>query len=80
MIKSSIEKEESDSKSEPLADGLKKGVNLVQQMFIAEHGKDNGMDSDEEINDIKGYPLKGLQKKAKKIERVLKKSRDVYTV
>ena len=53
MIKSSAKKEESDSESEASADGWKKGVNLVQQMFIAQqYWKENGMDSEKEINNI----------------------------
>ena len=47
---SSTKKEESDSESEALADGWKKGINLVQQMYIdQQYRTDNGMDLDEEV-------------------------------
>ena len=50
-------------------------------MLIAQlYRQDTGMDSDEEINDIENGHLKGLQEKAKKAEKVLKRSWDVYTV
>ena len=72
---SSTKKDDSDSESEASADGWKKGINLVQQMFIAQqYQKDNGMHSDKEIDDIKKDELKGLHKKAKKAEKALKRS------
>ena len=71
---SSTKKDDSDSESEASADGWKKGVNLVQQMFIAQqYCKDNGMNSDEEINSIEDDQLKGLRKKARKAEKALKR-------
>ena len=67
---SSVKKDDSDYESVALAYGWKKGVNLVQQMFIAEqYRKDNGMNTDEEINSIEDDQLKGLRKKAKKVEK-----------
>ena len=72
---SSTKKEESDSESEASADGWKKGINLVQQMFIAQqYRQDTGMDSEEEINDIDKDHLKGLRKKARNAEKALKRS------
>ena len=62
MIKSSAKKEESDSESEALPDGWKRGVNLVHRQY-------NGMHSDKEVNNIENDQLKGLQKKAKKAEK-----------
>ena len=78
---SSTKKNDPDSESEASAYGWKKGINLVQQMFIAQqYQKDNDMDSDKKINDIEGDQLKGLRKKAKKAEKSLKRSWEVYTV
>ena len=75
MIKSS-KRDDSDSKSEASAEGWKKGINLVQQMFIAQqYKKDNGMHSDkEDIGEIEIDKLKGLLKKARKAEKALKPS------
>ena len=54
IIKSS-KRDDSDSKSKALAEGWKKGINLVQQIFIAQHyKKDNGMHPDDkDIGEIK---------------------------
>ena len=72
---SSTKKNESDFKSEALAEGWKKGINLVQQMYIAQqYQTDNGVDLDEEVNTIEGDQLKCLRKKAKKIEKSFKLS------
>ena len=72
---SSTKKDDSDSESEASADGWKKGINLVQQMFIAQqYRQDNGMHSDTEVNNIEDDQLKGLRKKAKKAEKALKRS------
>ena len=47
---SSTKKDESDYKSEALAEGWKKRINLVQQMYITQQYRtDNGMDSNKEI-------------------------------
>ena len=67
MIKSSAKKNDSDSESKASADGWKKGINLVQHMFIAQqYRQDTGMDSNEEINDIEKDHLKCLQKKPRR--------------
>ena len=81
MIKSCAKKEESDSKSEASADGWKKGINLVQQMYIAQqYQTDNDMALDKEVKNIEDDQLKGLWKKAKKAENALKRSWEIYTV
>ena len=64
---SSTKKDEFDSKSEALAEGWKTGINLVQQIYIAQqYQTDNGMDLDKEVDNIEGDQLKGLQKKPKR--------------
>ena len=72
MIKSS-KRDDSDSKSEASAEGWRKGINLVQQMFIAQqYKKDNSMHSDDQdISEIKKDELNSLLKKAKKAEKLL---------
>ena len=68
-------KEESNSESETLAIGWKQGINLVQQMYIAQqYRRYNGLDSDEEVKSIDDDQLKGLRKKTKKAEKSLKRS------
>ena len=77
MIKSSqsSKKEISDSKSDSSTAEWKKGVNQVQQMYIAQQYRaDNGMDSDKEITSIEGDQLKHLRKKAKQAIKALKQS------
>ena len=50
-------------------------------MYIAQQYRaDNGMDLEEEINSIKGDQLKSLRKRAKKAEKALKLSWELYTV
>ena len=59
----------------------KKDINQVQQMYIAQqYQAENGMDLDEDVKSIEGNQLKSLKKKAKKVEKNLKKSWEVYTV
>ena len=79
---SSNKKEESDSKSESsAATGWKKGINSVQQIYVAhQYWQDNGMDLDEDVKYIDGDQLKSLRKKSKKVEKALKLSWQVYTV
>ena len=77
MIKSSqsSKKENPDSESKSLTAEWKKGVNQVQQMYIAQQDQaDNGMDSDKEITSIEGDELKHLCKKTKQAENALKRS------
>ena len=55
--------EESDFDSEILAAGWKKGINSVQQMYIAQHYQaDNEMCSDEDVKSIEGNQLESLKK------------------
>ena len=61
LIKSSGKKDDSDSKTETSADGWRKSINLVQQMFIVQqYRQDNGMHLDKEIDDIEKDKLRGL--------------------
>ena len=77
MIKSShsSKKKNSDSKSDSLTAKWKKGVNEVQQMYIAQQYRaDSDMDSDKEITSVEGDQLKHLCKKAKQAEKALNQS------
>ena len=80
MIKSS-NRNDSDSKSKASAEGWKKNINLVQQMFITQqYKKDNGMHlEDKNIGEIEKDKLEVLLKRAKKA-KLLKRSWEVYTV
>ena len=72
---SSNTKEKSDSDSKSSAADWKKGINQVQQMYIAQQYRvDNCMDSEEDVKSIEGDQLKSLTKKTKKIEKALKRS------
>ena len=76
MIKSkskSSKKNNSDSQSS--TPDWKKGVNQIQQMYIAKQFRvNNNMDSDAEIGHIDGNQLQNLQKKAKAAEKQFKQS------
>ena len=77
MINSSLssKKENSDSESKLSTAEWEKGVNQVQQMYIAQQYRaDNSMDSDKEITSIEGDQLKHLCKKAKQVEKALKQN------
>ena len=66
IAKSSVEKIDSDSDSNTESPEWKKGVNQIQQMYIAQQQRtDNNMDSDEEIGHIDQDQLEYLKKKAK---------------
>ena len=57
------------------SDGWKKGVNLVQQMFITQqYRKDNGMNLVEEINNIEDDQLKRPPKEIQKGKKALKQN------
>ena len=60
----STKKNDSDSESEASAQGWKKGISIVHQMYIGQqYRQDLGINSEEEINDINKGHLKSLQKK-----------------
>ena len=71
MFKShSSNKEESDSDSESSTADWKKGINQVQQMYIAQQYRaNNGMDFKEDVKSIDNDQLKNLKKKVKKREK-----------
>ena len=75
LVKSHALKEESDSDSKSVAADWKKGVNQVQQMYMAQqYRQNNGLDSEEDVSSIDDDQLKSLKKKAKKTQKNLKKN------
>ena len=76
LVKSHASKaDESDSDSASSTADWKKGVNSLQQMYIAQqYRQNNGLDSEEDVNSIDDDQLKSLKKKAKKAEKTLKQS------
>ena len=75
MFKSHSPTKESDSESKTTADGWKKNISLVHQIYIAQQfKKDNSMDSDDDNFEIDKEEVKFYLKKAKKAEKSLKRS------
>lgn len=70
---SSTKKEESDDKSDK--GDWKKGLSTCHQMYIAmQYRQDNGLDNDDNIQDIDQDSLKDYVKQAKRAEKSLRKS------
>ena len=75
MLKAHTAKaKESDSESAASLADWKKGINSCQQMYIAQQFRaDHGLDSGEDVNSIDDDQLKSYKKKAKKVEKALRK-------